>query len=1023
MTRFAVLLVSAAITAAAAAAGPVPPTFQAAPGFVVELVAGKEQVVFPMFGAFDERGRLFVAESSGLDLYAEIRAATRMCRVKLLEDKDGDGRFETSRVFADQLVFPMGLVWHNGALFVADPPDVVTFEDADDDGRADTRKVILSGFGHTDNGSLHGLTFGPDGMLYLTMGTPDGYRLKRDDGTFVEGRSGALLRCQADGSGVEVVCRGFVNLVEVAFTGGGEMIGTDNWYQQPAGGVRDALVHLVEAGLYPYEPDVGTPQPVTGEPLPALALFPAVALSGLAVYRGDVFPLAMRGNLFTAQHNSRKVGRHALSRVGSSFTSEDFDFISSDDPDFHPSDVLEDADGSMLVVDTGGWYVQHCPTGRIRDSRAPGGIYRVRYASTKAPSDPWGLKESWDRISVQRLIQLLDDVRPAVRDRAQRDLISNGTRAIRPLASVLENPASRLIAKLGAVWALAAIPSDDSLAPLRKALRNGNPDVVIAAARSLALRRDSSSGPELRRLLTAENSFERRAAAEALAWCGNSHSLSELWEALGAQPDRFLEHTLIYAAHRIADVPALHAALENENPRVQKAALLLLDQAAPSRGALSPEQVLPRVTATDGDLRQTALRILQSHPGWVQQASTLLERWLAQPELTVENQAGLRGLLLAFQNDAVVQRLTGAAIASDRSSVALRHLLLETVAQCTVTNLPPWWLDALTRAIESPVTRQRAVQTVALLQVPPLDGRLTRLAEDASEPADLRVEALRATVARHPKLSATAFALLMQQLGAQTNPVARLAASEVLRRSQLTDTQTLGALKAIQGDVLISPGALLTAFRDSTSAEATGRLVNYLANLRPESWRPNRQELNTLLDRWPTDAREKAAVLLERFGQPDDAARDRLARFERLLAGGNLERGRAVFFGGKVACSTCHSIGNVGGKVGPDLTKVGAIRSGRDILESILVPSASFAQGYESYGVLTGDGEELSGIVVGQTADTILVRSASGADVQLRRAQIQEMSRLSTSTMPEGLEQGMTPEEFRNLLAFLQSLR
>src|SRR5207249_4864303 len=146
--RFAVLLASAAIAIAAASAAP---TFHVPPDFVVEQVAGKEQVVFPMFGAFDDRGRVFVSESSGLDLYAEITAGTRTCRVKLLEDNDGDGRFEASRVFADRLVFPMGLVWRKGTLYVADPPDVVAFEDTDGDGRADRRRVILTGFGHTDN--------------------------------------------------------------------------------------------------------------------------------------------------------------------------------------------------------------------------------------------------------------------------------------------------------------------------------------------------------------------------------------------------------------------------------------------------------------------------------------------------------------------------------------------------------------------------------------------------------------------------------------------------------------------------------------------------------------------------------------------------------------------------------------------------------------------------------------------------------------------------------------------------------
>ena len=200
-------------------------------GFVIEQVAGEPDTVFPMFACFDDRGRLFVAESSGLDLYAEISAGTRKCRIRMLEDRDGDGRFETSSVFADKLVFPMGLVWRDGKLYVADPPDLVTYEDTDGDGRADQRTVILTGFGHKDNGSLHGLTFGPDGLLYMTMGSPDGYKLKRKDGSVLEGESGALIRCRPDGSDPEVLCRGFENLVEVVWTPRGEAIGTDNWFR------------------------------------------------------------------------------------------------------------------------------------------------------------------------------------------------------------------------------------------------------------------------------------------------------------------------------------------------------------------------------------------------------------------------------------------------------------------------------------------------------------------------------------------------------------------------------------------------------------------------------------------------------------------------------------------------------------------------------------------------------------------------------------------------------------------------
>jgi putative heme-binding domain-containing protein len=116
-------------------------------------------------------------------------------------------------------------------------------------------------------------------------------------------------------------------------------------------------------------------------------------------------------------------------------------------------------------------------------------------------------------------------------------------------------------------------------------------------------------------------------------------------------------------------------------------------------------------------------------------------------------------------------------------------------------------------------------------------------------------------------------------------------------------------------------------------------------------------------------------------------------------------------------------VGSEGGRVGPDLTKIGAIRAGRDLLESILVPSSTFAQGYEPYAVATTDGEVLAGLIARQSSDAVVLRDAAGKETPVRRDRIRDMKRAETSVMPENLERAMSEAEFRDLLAFLQSLK
>jgi HEAT repeat protein len=276
--------------------------------------------------------------------------------------------------------------------------------------------------------------------------------------------------------------------------------------------------------------------------------------------------------------------------------------------------------------------------------------------------DPLGLTINWANASTKPLIELLADHRPLVRDRAQNALILRGNGAVPVLASALDNSQASIDLRLRVVWTLASIADEASLSPLRKALQDSNANVVIAVARSLALRKDRHSAPALSQLLNAKNLHVRRAAAEALAHCGDAKSLASVWQALADDTDRFLEHSLIFAAYRLADEQGLNAALQHAHPRVQKAALLLLDQPPRPRSALGAETVFRRAASLDAELRRTALRILQKHAEWAAPASALVEGWMKRTAATAEEKLNGRNLILAFQSALSMQQIVGEAL-------------------------------------------------------------------------------------------------------------------------------------------------------------------------------------------------------------------------------------------------------------------------------------------------------------------------------------------------------------------------
>src|SRR5207302_4671165 len=215
-----------------------------------------------------------------------------------------------------------------------------------------------------------------------------------------------------------VMTGGMDNPVEVVFTPGGERIFTTTFLVHPGGGQRDGLIHAIYGGIYGKDWDPIYEHKWTGPSvMPVLTHLGAAAPCGLIRYESKVFGPEYQDSLFACLFNMHKVTRHVLTPDGATFKTHDEDFLVSDNLDFHPTDVKEDADGSLLVLDTGGWYKLCCPTSQLHKPDVLGGIYRVRRTGAARPEDPRGLKLDWPNLSLDHLAYLLEAA-PAIRKRA-----------------------------------------------------------------------------------------------------------------------------------------------------------------------------------------------------------------------------------------------------------------------------------------------------------------------------------------------------------------------------------------------------------------------------------------------------------------------------------------------------------------------------------------------------------------------------------------------------------------------------
>ena len=994
-------------------------------GFELQLVAGPPLIQRPICADFDEQGRLYVADSSGSNEPIGTQLEKKPHRIVRLEDTNGDGVFDRTLVFADRMAFPEGALWYDGSLYVAAPPQIWKLTDSDADGVADQREIWFDGktLTHCAN-DLHGPYLGRDGWFYWCKGAFAEQTYERPGREPLITRAAHIFRRRPEGGPVEpVMTGGMDNPVEVVFSPGGERFFTTTFLQHARDGKRDGVIHAIYGGVYGKQQGALDGHPRTGDLMPALSHLGAAAPCGLAHLETSQLGDDFQGNLLVCLFNMHKITRHILKPMGGSFQSRHEDFLTSSDLDFHPTDVLEDADGSLIVIDTGGWYKICCPTSQLHKPDVLGSIYRVRRKGAHSVSDPRGRRMEWDRADVVVLADRFMDERPSVRRRAQEMLIRHGSRAVPTLAKHMVSPVDSV--RLRAVWTLSQVDSDGARHSIRQALTDEDPLVRQAAAHSASVWRDDQAVPALVQLLNNPSLHNRRVAAEALGRIGDAAAVPAILDAARDSRDRVLEHSIIFSLIEIADGESTRAGLASDNSHTRRVALIALDQMPGAN--LAPSDVVPLLSSDDAILRHTAWWLTERHTEWAEALAGFYEGSL-RGDMNGESRTAAQRLA-GFAQDPTIQGVMSAALGDRQLRRETKLILLDAMAASRVKQVPTAWSKHLKRLLSAPDLQLvgATVSTIHALSKAQLDPRLAddlrAIATDVRFDPQLRLEALGAALAipNESKLGVEPDTLrfVCECLSVDQSVNLRSLAVDIIDATVLTTENLLQMTDALVGTGPMEIKRLLPVFEKLPYEQVGIALVEAL-NKCDGAAALDPLDLKTRLAKFPESVSAHAVPLLKKLTNQNKDKLDQMEAVLSLLDKADPRRGQSIFHSKKAACAACHQMGYVGSHVGPSLTRIGRIRSERDLVESVMFPNASFVRSYEPIVIVTSDGAVHNGVIKDENSTEVVLSLDAQKVARIAVDDIEERYAGNVSIMPEGLDKQFSSQDLADLIKFLK---
>jgi len=936
----------------------------------IELVAAEPDVVSPVAIAFDADGRLYVAEM------LDYPNAQTSGRIRMLEDRDGDGRYATATVFADNLPFPNGVLPWKGGVLVTAAPDIWYLSDTNGDGRADERRVLFTGFGLGNQQlRVNGLTWGLDNWVYGANGRSEGEVRRPENATSAL----PLPHPMGEGSGVMVTSiRGHdfrfrPETLEFEAIAGRSQFGQtrDDWgnrflswntiairhevlserylNRNPHLAVTESLADIIEPG------DTGRVFPLTPPPLTfndeSVKNFNALA--GLTIYRGGALGEEYRGNAFAGESLLNLVHRRVLEPNGVTFVARrgerEKEFLASTDPWFHPVNFATGPDGALYVVDFYRRFVEHPDFVHSkarneipwREGAEHGRIWRVRNSKSQLSNR----KVALSRATWVELVEHLSDDNGWWRDTAQRLLLERQERAAIP---ALERIAREAVSPLGRLHALHTL---DGLHAMR-------PEILLIALK------DSRAGVREHAvqlsepLLGGEQAGPLRAAVAA----GSEDSDA-----------------------RVRFQAALSLGELNGDPKLD--ALTKIAR----RDFASRWQQLAVLSSTGPRAWPLLKKLLEAEPSWLSAPTNEQAKFLDQLARLVgasHSEADLKECLTMLTVPAAGPAASGrlavlAGLADGLASTPepLRKLITNPPKsiESQVRSLAALVDLTVTRALSAREKLSDRLEAIRILArvTPEFSGNALLDLLQPTQPAEVQSAAARGLAdLDSPALAKTIFSRWSQYAaGTRRRLLAAVPRSTALT-VVLADALERGDVAAVELDASVRQ-ALLKTSDNQLKQRFQGLLTSAVA--------PDRQEV------------------VSRF-QPS------------LKLEGDRQRGAAIF---AKTCLVCHTVEGKGQHVGPDLSGIGS-RPKEALLVDILDPSRQVSPDFINYTLTTTDGKLLTGFILSETAASVTLRRAGEADDTVLGSQIKDLRADGKSLMPEGLEQGLTPHDMADLLSFLQ---